>query len=369
VSWAEFVQIQKRSLLSTPEESWDNQWLADLYLFNVVVRDSNECASHMPVAIGAFDLGEFFRELVSKQKVSLEKLLTAYASQDAAAVLRVAELCKIDLPTEFAEIIISNCDQMPFFALLRDQASREPERLRLWSQLFAESGLRYRVVSETLSRSALIHSWLSAVEKIPRKTRWFHWPELPLTFYTQCVSLAMGAPKAELSSLPMLNRLANLPAPGSFYPTWIVGVLLSGVFVAFLGIGVFAVIVTAARSIWEMQGESVEDLARIYNAFWMIEKEQYSLGFISRVFIGAGIGVALELVSFRLIGLMRAYRRILGTATNIDGESLSARLTFRDILVNLFRRDTLIPFRTLLPAKLIAAVAEFEEVRVGGGVR
>jgi len=90
--WPEFVESQKHILLNVPEENWDEQWLQDLYLFNVVIRDANQCARHMPSIRTEFGLDEFFQTLVRKHQKNLVKLLQAYAAQDAAAAFRVAEV-------------------------------------------------------------------------------------------------------------------------------------------------------------------------------------------------------------------------------------------------------------------------------------
>lgn len=147
-AWLEFVELTRSALLNTPEKEWDEQWLRDLHLFNVVVLDANQCSAYVSGGERSIDLGEFFRVLVAKQKNSLLTLLSAYAAQDAAAAFRLAEVCGLDLATQFPEIVISNCDQSPFFALVVKQALDEPRRADLWSTILGEAGLRSRLVAD-----------------------------------------------------------------------------------------------------------------------------------------------------------------------------------------------------------------------------
>jgi NACHT domain len=174
--WPTLVDAERRTLLNTPEEKWDEQWLRDLHLFNVVVRDANQSAQHAPVAGGMVDLAEFFKDLVSLQQDSLSTLLSAYATQDAAAAMRLAEVCQLDLAKEFPEIVISFCDQAPFLALLQEQALREASRIGLWCSLFAEGALRSYVVAARMAEKQPEVTWANYVNEVPRKMRWLSAP-------------------------------------------------------------------------------------------------------------------------------------------------------------------------------------------------
>ena len=101
-------------MLHTPESSWNEKWLQDLHLFNVVVRDAANCSGHVPNTASEIDLEDFYNTLVKKQGRGLSKLLASFATQDALAAFRVAELSGLDLPRSFPEVIISSCDQVPF---------------------------------------------------------------------------------------------------------------------------------------------------------------------------------------------------------------------------------------------------------------
>ncbi len=89
--WPGFVERQRLHLAGTPEAEWDERWLRDLHLFNVVLRDDKECAVHMSGVKTDIDLDQFFEELASNQKASLAKLLSAYAAQDPVAAFRLAD--------------------------------------------------------------------------------------------------------------------------------------------------------------------------------------------------------------------------------------------------------------------------------------
>jgi hypothetical protein len=96
-SWPGFIENTRTALLDTPEEQWNDEWLRDLHLFNVVVRDQQQCSRYTASDNGVIDLDEFYARLVSKQQNSLTSLLAAYASQDAAAAFRLAEICHLDI--------------------------------------------------------------------------------------------------------------------------------------------------------------------------------------------------------------------------------------------------------------------------------
>ena len=231
--WREFLESARDALLRTPEESWDGQWLRDLHLFNVVVRDANQCSEHAPAILGTIDLSDFYKALVSKQRNSLSTLLSTYASQDAAAAFRLAEVCDLDLATEFPDIVISNCDQSPFFALVVREALSDRSRLGLWSALLTEAALRSRAVASRMDDMPAKEELKSAVSKIPSKRRWFGgWSAGPLaaqSFYAQVVTLAMSGDIKVNASCRFLELLRQAPAPGGLgrrgYAYWYLSLL------------------------------------------------------------------------------------------------------------------------------------------------
>src|SRR5258708_39883302 len=86
-------------------------------------------------------------------------LLSAYASRDAAAVFRIAAHGDIDLPAEFPQVFFRNCDQRPFFEMVKEAAAADTGRIHLWSAVFAEAALRSRLVANALNGMAPWPEW------------------------------------------------------------------------------------------------------------------------------------------------------------------------------------------------------------------
>ena len=171
-SWPGFVERTKAALLETPEERWNDQWLRDLHLFNVVVRDQQQCASYTTGDAGLIDLGEFYACLVAKQQNSLTSLLSAYASQDAAAAFRLAEVCHLDILRDCPTVIVNNLDQGPFFELVLHAAFQDNERLPKWCIVVSEAALRSSPVALKLCELPPNSALDAFVSSVPRKRRW-----------------------------------------------------------------------------------------------------------------------------------------------------------------------------------------------------
>ena len=154
-AWQTFAESTRDSLMKTAESSWNEQWLQDLHLFNVVVRDAAQCSKYVPITGGQIDLGEFYEQLVRKQGGnSLPRLLAAYASHDAPAALRLAEISGLNLPVDFPEVVIDNCGQIPFLSLVVDKVLSGSERSLAWAVPLAEAGLGSRLVAGFLGSKA-----------------------------------------------------------------------------------------------------------------------------------------------------------------------------------------------------------------------
>ena len=176
-SWKRFVEDARSILLGTPEEAWNEAWLRDLHLFNVVVRDQQQCSTHTAAIESGIDLGEFYRTLVSKQQNSLFSLLSSYAAQDAAAVFRLAEVCELDLMADYPAIVVTNMDQNPFFELVLHHALNDEQQAENWAVLFAEAGLRSSVVAQKLDKGKPQATFGRYIDRIPRRKHWRR-PEL-----------------------------------------------------------------------------------------------------------------------------------------------------------------------------------------------
>jgi hypothetical protein len=214
-SWPNFVLETSQSLLNVPENEWDEHWLRDLHLFNIVVRDASQCETHLPTAKLGINLSDFFKSLVNKQQESLSKLLSAYATQDAAAVFRLAEVCNLDIAKDFPEIIVSNCDQIPFFALLREQMLREQNRIQLWTSLLSESALQSRMVASLMHDMEPAEELNRHVQTVAKDKQWFCPGIVKKSFLTQCLSISMDSDSKITKPLNMINLIRKLRTPPS----------------------------------------------------------------------------------------------------------------------------------------------------------
>ncbi len=213
--WSVFSSAERSSLLGTPEDQWDQSWLRRLHLFNVVITDANQGARHLPVVGGQLDLQKFFQSLVAKQQSSLSILLSSYAAQDAAAAFRLAEICKLDVAAQYPEVIVNNCDQLPFFDLVSEQALQEIGRAETWASIFAEAALRSRAVANTLKKKSPASEYSEILASLPKRSKWFRSP-MDRSFLTQMVSIAVesqhkgGSP----TTFPLVRCIAAFPPPG-----------------------------------------------------------------------------------------------------------------------------------------------------------
>jgi hypothetical protein len=236
--WPELVEVERSYLLSVPEQSRDDAWLRRLYLFSVVLRD----AEHSGSAVLKGESGKLFHDLLGQQHVSLERILSAFATQDAAAAFRVADLSGIDLAESFREVVIKHCDQPPFLALIRERASQEAERMSVWACLLSEAALRSKATAYMMSNLPVPKSWRGTLASIPHRKRW-----IPVggrdSFLAAAFSLCLLHPQDGLSStgltmsLPVLQKLSRNPllrVPGVAF-----GIIEMGIVLSFFGL-VFA---------------------------------------------------------------------------------------------------------------------------------
>lgn len=235
-SWPEFIRSERSALLETPELGWDEQWLRRLHLYNVVNYDARNSSGHLSGAAVADDLAEFFKTLVGKQKESLNSLLSAYAKQDAAAVFRLAEIFKLDLAVDFPPVVINNCDQFPFFSLIKEQALREPGRLRLWFSLLSEAALRSPVVARWLHETPRVHTLDDSLNDTPRRQAWCRAAKLKKSFYGQVLTMASGESS---SAFLLVSYLKRIPPPGFPHGFYVTGLLFISLFLGDMLSGMF----------------------------------------------------------------------------------------------------------------------------------
>jgi hypothetical protein len=209
-AWPAFAQAEMESLITTPEEYWDSQWLQRLYLLTVVVRDAAlSLPQHDEVPI-RFE--SFLQVLISKQSSSLNKLFSAYATQDAAAAFRIAEACRINLAELLPHIVITNCDQRPFLALVQDRAVYGSPA---WAALLSEAALRSKATAN-LIESSPISADLEDLLSTPEGND--HWWELylaPRDRLSSLITLALNGNKSLPRECEMLQLLQQVHPPSS----------------------------------------------------------------------------------------------------------------------------------------------------------
>ncbi len=228
-SWPGFVERTKTALLETPEERWNDEWLRDLHLFNVVVRDQQQCAAYSAGDVGLIDLGEFYARLVAKQQNSLTSLLSAYASQDAAAAFRLAEVCHLDILRDCPTVIVNNLDQNPFFELVVHSALQDNERLPKWCIVVSEAALRSSPVALKLCELPPNSALDSFVSSVPRRRRWMG-GELD-SLYGQMVTVALSEQDSASTNVAVSILRCVRPCGRELY--WSTVVLRQGMFFAF----------------------------------------------------------------------------------------------------------------------------------------
>jgi GTPase SAR1 family protein len=237
--WPEFVIRQKQQLIQTPESRWDERWLRDLHLFNVVVRDAADCSAHIPVAPIDVDLEEFFEALAGSQKESLAKLLAAYAAQDAAAAFRLAEVSGMDLVDDFPDIVINYCDQAPFLALTIERMLRDTRETSKHAALLAEAGLRSQVVAKSLNETPASERLTKIIVRFPKRKRWYRRGIVEESLYTQLLTIATASSDLSVHRFLCIDALRRVKAPGDL---WIAGIsgeraILSLILAAVYGLG------------------------------------------------------------------------------------------------------------------------------------
>jgi hypothetical protein len=137
--------------------------------------------------------------------------LAAYASHDAPAALRLAEISGLDLPSDFPEIIIDNCDQIPFLSLIVDKLLSDLERPLAWVAPLAEAGLGSRPVAGFLSsKAADVGAIADLLTVIPAKNRWDAKRTTGNSLYTQILTLAVNSPSPPARFEPRFKRLQIL---------------------------------------------------------------------------------------------------------------------------------------------------------------
>jgi hypothetical protein len=210
-TWGKFIRSSRKDLLNGMTTKFDEKWLQDLHMFNVVVRDA-QLASENIVIDEKIDLNEFYENLLDNEKASLGQILSAFANQDAAAVFRLAEMANINLLEDFPNIIIQNCDQPPFLGLVRDKIIQLGQDCENWAALLIESALQKKIVSHNLNEMNIVKSLDAKILSNKNYKLWYVGDfAISKTFYTQCCSLASTSnlKHEQIKSLPLLMSLKS----------------------------------------------------------------------------------------------------------------------------------------------------------------
>lgn len=251
--WATTALAEKEELLMAPERDWNGDWLRRLHTFNVMVRDANQSALHAR-GVATIDIGQFYQALIQRQRDSLEQLFSAYAVGDAAATFNLAELSGLDLAERLPDVVVKNCDQAPFFALVRQKAIESVSPM--WLRLLVESSLRSHVVAWWLSTSETVRSWELASRKVNRHAQWFMPRFVAETPLTHALTIALQY-RINDDSTPLLTRMSSIPPPGSralFRLLSLIG--------AIMGMFVWLFYVALASSLITLMGDSYLSASR-----------------------------------------------------------------------------------------------------------
>ncbi|HEY3567573.1 MAG TPA: NACHT domain-containing protein [Thermoanaerobaculia bacterium] len=234
IQWAEFVRSEQSFLVGVPEQEWDEEWLERLYLFNIVALDALHSAEHIPRIERPVDLGAFFQELANSQIESLDKLLTAYASHDAAAAFRLAEVSGINLPHQFPELVITSCDQEPFLQLVLERICEGDGSRGSWLELLTESALRSRAVAKLMLDMEPRKEIYMLRKNLDKKYRW---PYLVAgrNLLGQCLAVSLTrSATLRLSILHVMQKSVQPRVGAAYIATVLSGIPLLLAFLVFV---------------------------------------------------------------------------------------------------------------------------------------
>lgn len=168
--WDIYFNATRDEFLASVEQI-DQAWLKRLHLFTVVVEDAIASLRDTPSSNARREFEVFYRDIISKRHGDVLSLIASYAKQDAAAALHVAELCHIDLLTQSPEVIVDNCDQPAFRAMVCARLEEDGERVKEWVCVLAEAALQSEVVAMALKEESGLENLRIASNSIPKKDR------------------------------------------------------------------------------------------------------------------------------------------------------------------------------------------------------
>jgi hypothetical protein len=209
--WPGLVEGEFTRLSATPVSGWDEEWLRDLHLLSVTIRDASHSAKFLDVYVPHLDFKSLFN--IGRSSENLWRVFETLSRHDASAALRLAESAGVDLPKEFPAIAVRNTDQPPFLALLLERAVSEEGRQDFWAQFFAEAALRSPVVRTALSSSTPHEYW-----RVPRQeAKRIGWKTMAVpkgSAYAAILSIACDAARKRPYGFAILVMfLSRLPPP------------------------------------------------------------------------------------------------------------------------------------------------------------
>lgn len=211
-TWPAFITNSRKNILAYKQGDFNEKWLQDLHVFNVVVRDANLSAENMGINQN-IDLSEFYESLLDQEKISLSQVLSSLARQDAAAVFRLAEIGNINLLKDFPYIIIQNCDQPPFLGLVKEKIiENNSSNAEDWAALLSEAALQKRLISDVLDEMRYSEELYNKINEDDTYNIWYYKTLLPETFLTQCITLATKS-KLDTTLTKGLNLLFKIKSP------------------------------------------------------------------------------------------------------------------------------------------------------------
>jgi hypothetical protein len=240
--WSRFIYDEMARLSQQPTEALDADWLYGVHLFNVVVRDAKFAAQYMHVRMEDDLVDQFVHGIRERGESALSTLFSALATHDAAAALRLSESAGFDLVQQMPELVIRCSDQAPFFAMIQDRATQDPNEHDRIAQLITEAALRSPVVRSLVRQDLLptARKLLTSGSQLQRTIRAY-----PVEAeYAALIALVVDRRKQgqRVAELPLLNMLDQLPNPSRY--NWLKFLDRAGLgFVMLLMVGMVLLIV------------------------------------------------------------------------------------------------------------------------------
>ncbi len=147
--WPDYLRKERQYLTGTMQDGWTESKIRRLHLFSVIVGDAREW--HAGVARVKFvpELESVFTDIVRGNREVLARVFATYASQDAAAAVRLAEQVGIDMLAEQPNLLVQSCQEEPFLAYAL--AGIKTSSISSWAAILVEAALLYSNVAYRLA--------------------------------------------------------------------------------------------------------------------------------------------------------------------------------------------------------------------------